>query len=233
MGDLKKYKEVLIYLSMILIALFVIYKQLQPKFVHTIELFNQIKSQTEVKTSLESQVKIAREKFERMQKMNVEDVFTKKIYKATGIVTDAESTFSVLLDDFIEIARKNHIKIYSIKPMMNPKEDVFVSGDGANYSVNKMDMKIVSNYSDFENFISDLFKYPYLINLNSIEIYPYEKDKRVLLINLTITMYSYRDPSDVSTENIEKNAPSAQQENNSENNPAPAEPSDSESGENQ
>ena len=51
-------------------------------------------------------------------------------------------------------------------------------------------MKIVTNYSDFENFIQDLYKYNYLTNINSIEIFPYVKNKRVLLINFTLTLYA-------------------------------------------
>ena len=51
-------------------------------------------------------------------------------------------------------------------------------------------MKIVSDYSDFEGFIRDLYAYNYLININNIEIYPYQKNKRILLINLTLTLYS-------------------------------------------
>ncbi len=209
MNDIKKYKDVILYLSLVLIMVFLIYKQLQPKFLHTFELFNQVKTQTEVKSSIEDQLRLAKEKDERQKKLNLQDDFTKKIYTSTGIVTDTESTFAVLLDDLIEIARKNHIKTHSIQSTLNPSEDVFVKGDSSKYSVNRLDMKIVSNYTDFENFISDLFSYHYIINLNNIEIYPYQKNKKILLINLSITMYSYKDPSEASEPKGDENAPAA------------------------
>lgn len=208
MNDLKKYKDVILYLSLIVVMVVLLYQQLQPKFLHTVDLFNQVKTQKEVKDSIQNQLTLGREKAERQRKLNLMDDITKKIYTASGIATDTESTFAVLLDDIIEIARKNHIKTHSITSTLNPSEDVFVKGDGAKYSVNKLEMKIVSNYTDFENFISDLYSYHYLININGFEVYPYPKNKRILLINLTITMYSMKDASEVASSTQESaNAP--------------------------
>ena len=133
------------------------------------------------------------------------DDITKKIYQPNGAATDAESTFALLLDDIIEITRKNHIKTHSIQSTLDPEDDIFIKGDKAHYSANKLDMKIITDYTDFKTFLEDLYRYPYLLNINNFEIYPYSKNKRILLINLTLTLYAMKSEEDVAAaENAEK-----------------------------
>ena len=191
MNELQKYKESLMYLAGIIIVAVFLFQKIQPEFTRTIDLYKQVGQQRDVAAGISKQLSVAKEKVERKKKMRLLDDMTKKVYSpAEGVSLDADSAFSVLLDDIIEISRKNHIKTHSIQSTLNPSEDVFVKGDKEHFSAYQLDMKIVSDYSDFEGFIRDLYAYNYLININNIEIYPYQKNKRILLINLTLTLYS-------------------------------------------
>lgn len=191
MNELQKYKESLMYLAGIIVVAVFLFQKIQPEFTRTIDLYKQVGQQKDVAAGISKQLSVAKEKVERKKKMRLLDDMTKKVYSpAEGVSLDADSAFSVLLDDIIEISRKNHIKTHSIQSTLNPSEDVFVKGDKEHFSAYQLDMKIVSDYSDFEGFIRDLYAYNYLININNIEIYPYQKNKRILLINLTLTLYS-------------------------------------------
>ncbi len=191
MNELQKYKESLMYLAGIIVVAIFLFQKIQPEFTRTIDLYKQVGQQRDVAAGISKQLSVAKEKVERKKKMRLLDDMTKKVYSpAEGVSLDADSAFSVLLDDIIEISRKNHIKTHSIQSTLNPSEDVFVKGDKEHFSAYQLDMKIVSDYSDFEGFIRDLYAYNYLININNIEIYPYQKNKRILLINLTLTLYS-------------------------------------------
>lgn len=191
MNELQKYKESLMYLAGIIVVAVFLFQKIQPEFTRTIDLYKQVGQQKDVAAGISKQLSVAKEKVERKKKMRLLDDMTKKVYSpAEGVSHDADSAFSVLLDDIIEISRKNHIKTHSIQSTLNPSEDVFVKGDKEHFSAYQLDMKIVSDYSDFEGFIRDLYAYNYLININNIEIYPYQKNKRILLINLTLTLYS-------------------------------------------
>ena len=191
MNELKKYKEALMYLAGIIFVAVFLFQKIQPEVQNTINLYQQIGQQKDIAANISKQLSIAKEKVERKKKMRLLDDMAKKVYSpAEGVSIDADSAFSVLLDDIIEISRKNHIKTHSIQSTLNPSEDVFVKGDKEHFSAYQLDMKIVSDYSDFEGFIRDLYAYNYLININKIEIYPYQKNKRILLINLTLTLYS-------------------------------------------
>ena len=88
-----------------------LFKQIQPKFISTINLYNQVKTQTEVSKSINKQLSIAKEKVERKKKLRMLDTMTKKIYEPSGNATDSESTFAVLLDDVIEMARRITLKL--------------------------------------------------------------------------------------------------------------------------
>jgi Tfp pilus assembly protein PilO len=212
--DLEKYKDIIMYLALILVIAIALFKQIQPKFVSTINLFGQVKTQTEMAESISQQLNIAKDKAERKKKLRMLDDMTKKIYQPEGGATDSESNFAFLLDDIIEIARKNHIKTHSIRSTLDPENDVFIKGDKEHYSANRLDMKIISDYTDFQGFLSDLYKYPYLVNFNSIEIYPYSKNKKILLVNLSITIYAMKSADEAkSEENKPENG-----ENNNENN---------------
>lgn len=191
MNELQKYKESLMYLAGIIVVAVFLFQKIQPEFTRTIDLYKQVGQQKDVAAGISKQLSVAKEKVERKKKMRLLDDMTKKVYSpAEGVSLDADSAFSVLLDDIIEISRKNHIKTHSIQSTLNPSEDVFVKGDKEHFSAYQLDMKIVSDYSDFEGFIRDLYACNYLININNIEIYPYQKNKRILLINLTLTLYS-------------------------------------------
>lgn len=191
MNELQKYKESLMYLAGIIVVAVFLFQKIQPEFTRTIDLYKQVGQQKDVAAGISKQLSVAKEKVERKKKMRLLDDMSKKVYSpAEGVSLDADSAFSVLLDDIIEISRKNHIKTHSIQSTLNPSEDVFVKGDKEHFSAYQLDMKIVSDYSDFEGFIRDLHAYNYLININNIEIYPYQKNKRILLINLTLTLYS-------------------------------------------
>ena len=191
MNEIQKYKEAIMYLAGIIVLAVFLFQKIQPEFTRTLDLYKQIATQKDVAAGISKQLSVAKEKVERKKKMRLLDDMTKKVYSpAEGVSLDADSAFSVLLDDIIEISRKNHIKTHSIQSTLNPSEDVFVKGDKEHFSAYQLDMKIVSDYSDFEGFIRDLYAYNYLININNIEIYPYQKNKRILLINLTLTLYS-------------------------------------------
>ncbi len=38
----------------------------------------------------------------------------------------------------------------------------------------------------------DLYRHQYFININKVEIVPYRKDKKILLVNLVITLYAQK-----------------------------------------
>jgi len=114
----------------------------------------------------------------------------KKIYKPEAAGMDAESSFTVPFDDIIEMAKYNGVKIYAVEYVYNPTGDEFVTGASDKFNVCQLNMQIIADYSDIESFLKELYKYPYLLNLDKIELSPYEKNKAILLGNLQLKLYA-------------------------------------------
>lgn len=88
------------------------------------------------------------------------------------------------------MAKYNGLKIYAIQYTYNPPDDEFVKGATGKYNVCQLDMEVIVDYQDLESFLKDIYKYPYLINIDMIELTPYPKNKKILLTNLQIKLYS-------------------------------------------
>ena len=73
---------------------------------------------------------------------------------------------------------------------MSGFEDEIAQNAGAQYNSCMIDMQILGSYAHFQKFLSYLYDYPYLINIASIEIIPFDKDKNTLIINMSIILYS-------------------------------------------
>lgn len=190
MRNITKFKDCFLYLTFIILIAVALFKQIQPRFITVINLFSQIKTQNEVKASMDQQLLTAAAKVAQKKKLRMGNDMVKKMYTPLEGGVDTESAFSVLLDDIIEIARKNHIKTHSIQSSDNPPDDIFVQKGEGKYNAQRLSLKVISDYTDFEGFLRDLFSYNYVVNINEIEIYPYEKNKKILLITLVMTLYS-------------------------------------------
>ena len=90
----------------------------------------------------------------------------------------------------------------------NPNGDLFVE-QGSQYFVCDVNMEIVSNYTNLGKLIQDIYQYPYYIRINQIEVYPYPKDKKILLSKISLRLYAHTSPEDTITESISTSGKSA------------------------
>lgn len=164
--------------------------KLQPKVVELINVEDSIKSKTVELADLTREVEAL--KTAEVAKEAQAAKQPKKIYKSDEAGLDTESSFTVPFDDVIEMAKYNGVKIYSIEYVYNPETDEFVKGAGGVYNVCQLNMQVIADYVDLESFLKALYKYPYLITFDKIELIPYQKNKKILLTNLQLKLYSQK-----------------------------------------
>ena len=182
-----KYKEALLYLLFIVVAFVYIATKTVPK---VFELVTSYKTKNE-KTIQTGDLEAKLEELKNNEKTKAANaVELKKIYKQDSPNMDTETSFTVTFEDIINMAKYNGVKVFSLKYTYNPPDDEFVSKNGGSYNVCQLDMELVSDYQDFESFLQELFKYPYLINIDKIELMAYPKNKRILLIKLKLKLYT-------------------------------------------
>lgn len=184
---MQKYKEAIIYVVFITIVLIYAVITLQPKIAEIYTVEQDLAAKTAESADLDRKLETL--KASEMEKMNTGEQ-AKNIYKPEVSGADAEASFTVVFDDIIDMAKYNGVKIYSIEYVYNPPEDEFVKGAGTQYNVCQLNMQLISDYPDLEGFLKEIYKYPYLINIDKIELVPYAKNKKILVTKLQLKLYA-------------------------------------------
>lgn len=184
---MQKYKEIILYTALVLLGFIYSLVRIKPVALDLYHIEKDIKAKTIQSADLERKLEAL--KATEIEKMSVVGMI-KNIYKPAETGLDAEGEFSTMFDDIIDMAKYNSIKIYSVEYAYNPTDDNFVKGAPDKYNVCQITMELVADYSDFESFLKELFKYPYLVNVCKIELVPYSKNKKILLINFQIKLYA-------------------------------------------
>lgn len=118
----------------------------------------------------------------------------KKIYSPVESDLGNDTLFFTLYNDLIEMIHANSVKIKAIDYSYNPASDKFVEFGKDIYFVCDVDMELVSNYVNLGKLVQDIYQYPYYIKINEMDIKPYEKDKTVLVTNMSLRLYAHTAP---------------------------------------
>ena len=103
---------------------------------------------------------------------------------------DTEAVIAGEFTEILQLVRNNQIKVRSIKYEYEPTDDTFVSQAGSQYNVARLNMEMVGNYANYDNFLKEMYKHEHFLDIQSAEIVPYKKNKRVLLINFKVKLYA-------------------------------------------
>ena len=116
----------------------------------------------------------------------------KAFYKPIESGLDNEAVIAGEFAEILQLIRANQIKVRSIKYDYNPSDDNFVKGNAGRYNVARLNMEMIGNYTNYDHFLRELYKHEHFLDIESVEIVPYRKDKRILLINFKLKLYSKR-----------------------------------------
>lgn len=192
---LKKFK-VAIAIAVAAIALLIFFIS---KIIPSVQNVFQI--QGEYKTKM-SELSDAERKLEDMKKDEKrteieEQNLPKAVFKPINDGLDTEAAISDEFAEILQLIRENKIKTRSVQYEYDPQDDNFIKNAVRKYHVCRVTADLIATYSQFENFLRDLYKHEHFLEISSIEITPYEKNKRILLIKFVMKLYAQRDPSSV------------------------------------
>ena len=168
-----------------------------PKFGSIAQISREIKLQNDTLAETERKIIELKSKEEQIQKEKMEQVALKSFYKPIEEGVDAEVIMSDEIGEVLGIIKKNKIKTRSIKYEYDPQDDNFIKNSNSRFSACKLDLDMVSDYKTFETFLRDLYKHEHLIDISSVEIAPYSKNKKILLINSKLKLYAQKDTSEI------------------------------------
>ncbi len=189
----KKFQvAILIFVAAIALIAFLIYKTV-PEVQKIMDIQEQQKAQSASLADAERKLANLRADAERRKVEN--ENLPKLFFKPVTLGLDTEAAISDEFGEILQLIRENKIKTRSIVYEYDPKDDNFVKNVPEKYQVCRITAEMIASYSEFENFLRDLYKHEHYLEISKIEISPYEKNKRILLINLQIKLYAQRDPS--------------------------------------
>ncbi|MGN0031968.1 MAG: hypothetical protein ACI37Q_08445 [Candidatus Gastranaerophilaceae bacterium] len=166
-----------------------------PKIIENNQSATSLKAEIEQKTQLLQQKQNTLEEYKRQEAENAKKEKEsaqagKPFYKPIDQGLDTEAVIAGEFAEILQLIRANQIKVRSIKYDYDPPDDAFVQGDGSKYNVARLNMEMVGNYSNYDNFLKEMYKHEHFIDLQSVEIVPYKKNKRILLINFKVKLYA-------------------------------------------
>ena len=192
---LKKFKIALAILGLSVVISIALIAKTVPEIQKIVQIQQDTKTKSGELTDAErklTELKSAAEKRE-VQDSNVLQMFFKPV--SEGL--DTEAAISDEFGEILQLMRDNKVKARSVKYDYDPQDDNFVKNAANKYHVCRVSAEMVANYADFANFVRELYKHEHFLDISKIEIVPYQKNKKILLVSFQIKLYAQRDPSSV------------------------------------
>lgn len=154
---------------------------------------NDIKTKNETLQQKQEQLdKLNASAAEIIQKENDASKSEKPFYKPIMAGFDSEAAIAGEFSEILQLVRANQIKIRSIKYEYDKDvtDDAFAQNAGDQYNVARLNIEMIANYSNYDNFLKEMYKHEHFLDIQQIEIVPYKKNKKVLLINCKVKLYA-------------------------------------------
>lgn len=120
------------------------------------------------------------------------DGVDKEFFRPLEAGVDSESIIASEFSEILELMKSNMIKTRAVKYTYDPEDDNFVKGAGNKFSVCQLDMEMIVTYTNFKNFMKDLYKHEHYLDIASVEIIPYQKNKTILIVRMQLKLYAER-----------------------------------------
>lgn len=125
---------------------------------------------------------------------------SKMFFKPINEGLDTEAAIADEFAEILQLIRDNKIKTRSVKYDYDPQDDNFVKNAANRYHVCRVSAEMIASYANFANFLRELYKHEHFLEISKIEIAPYEKNKRILLVSLQIKLYALKDAATAAAE---------------------------------
>lgn len=180
---------VAILAAMVVAVAYLGYYNIKTSYDHIESLKTNIQSQSSKLTDNKANL----DKLKASKKKRVEEEPPEKdVYVPAERGLPPEDVLAGEFAEILEIARANTIKMRSIDFEYNPSSDKFVDKARDKFNVALLKMSMIGTYKNFENFLRDLYKHEHFLDISTVKLEPYVKDKSILLIDFNMKMYAQR-----------------------------------------
>ncbi len=201
---IKKFKFAIIIFVVAVVAVIAMIVKTVPEVQKIIQIQKDHKAQSA--SLADAERKLATLQADALKKeaedKNVANLFFKPITEGL----DSEAAISDEFTEILQIMRDNKIKVRSVKYDYDPADDNFVKFIPYKYHVCRITAEMIANYASFSNFLREIYKHEHFLDLEKVEVVPYDKNKKILLVSVVLKLYAQKDPATVAKEQAEAEA---------------------------
>lgn len=200
MEVIKKYLDMFKVSLAIVVAAVLVSIGLLIKIVpETIAYFGNNSKYSETETKLaakKAELETAKKNKAREEARAKEGIEVKAFYKNTnGIGNSTADIMAGEIQEINDLIKFYGIKMYKVNYSYDPTDDIFYKEKKDDYCVCKMNMELFATYMKFQSFMKDLYKHEHFLDIQTIEVNPYKKDKSILHIKMDLSLYAEKDPN--------------------------------------
>lgn len=186
---LKKFQVSLLILVFGVLLFILLLVQVVPKLLSIVKLENDTKSASVALADSERKLENMRK--EMTEKADESNSSLKSFYKPVNEGLDSEAAIAEEFAEILQVMRDNKIKTRAIKYDYDlQNEDNFVKNLPNKFHACRITCEMIGTYTQFESFMRDLYRHEHFLDISTVKIVPYEKDKRILLVSLQLKLYA-------------------------------------------
>ncbi len=150
----------------------------------------EISSKKEKIADLKNSIKQA-EEAKRKAESKQEDapVVTKLIYESAYNSYDRNVNFNAMLESVLELSKQAGLKVKTIEFKDTPESDAVVQNHDSEYESALLAAQFIGSYTQFQTFMRDIYRHQYLMGIKDFKIVPYEFDKKILIVDMSLSLY--------------------------------------------
>lgn len=181
-------KKYFLYLVVIvLIIIFGLFKII-PLAGNSFSKGKEVKTKQETIQDLKKSIDIAQKNKATQERSSTND--EKQIYEPQFKSSDAMVNFNEMLETTLELAKESGLKIKTIEFKDIPESDIIKQNHASNYDSTLLATQLIGTYTELQNFLREIYRHQYLIGIYDLKVVPYELDKKILIIDLSLSLYS-------------------------------------------
>ncbi len=183
---LKKYG---IFIVAIIAVLVLGIKFIIPPFETYFTAHSKVADKKEKINDLKNKIEAAKIAKQKAEAKKDEPKETKLIYESQYNSSDININLNGMLDTVLELAKQAGLKVKTIEFKSLPESDVIIQNHSAELAGSMLAAQFIGNYTQFQTFMRDIYRHQYLMGITNFKITPYEFDKKILIIDMSLSLY--------------------------------------------
>ena len=115
---------------------------------------------------------------------------SKIVYEPEIKSSEMMVNFNGLLEMILDLAKQNGLKTRTIEFKTISEGDLVKQNHSGTHDATLLTAQMVGTYTELQNFLREIDRNRYLIGINEIKVSPYERDKKILIIDLSLALYA-------------------------------------------